>query len=395
MIRKRIVSPFLEFLKTEQSSGVILIACTIISLLIANSWFSPQYLAFWYTAIGFEGFGLHLKESILHWINDGLMAVFFLVAGMEIKRELLTGELSTPRRAALPLIAAVGGMMIPAVIYVIFNSGTKTSAGWGIPMATDIAFALGALSLLGQRVPVSLKIFLTALAVIDDLGAIIVIGIFYSSGIVLSNLSIALALFILLHILNRLGVVNLLFYLLIGLIMWYFMLRSGVHATIAGVLLATAIPLRSTKKDYSPLEFLEHRLHKFSGYIIMPLFALANTAIIFSPSNSEIFSSSLSIGVILGLLLGKPVGIAGFSYLAVGLGIAQMPSKVNARKMIGIGLLGGIGFTMSIFISVLAFDDPSVQDMAKVSVLIASVLSGFAGYLVLKSGTNEKEEILL
>ncbi|SMO49345.1 Na+/H+ antiporter NhaA [Solitalea koreensis] len=391
-IRKKVFRPIISFLKAEQVSGVILIVCTVFSLLAANSRWSEHYLSFWHQYVGFEGFSLSLKLSVEHWINDGLMAVFFLVVGLEIKRELINGELSSFKKASLPLMAAFGGSLVPALLYLFINKGTPTAGGWGIPMATDIAFALGILSLLGKRVPLSLKVFLTALAVVDDLGAIVVIAIFYSHGLVLQNLLIALGVFSALLICNKLKFTNLSIYLLIGVVMWYFMLKSGIHATIAGVLLALAIPMKSEYHDHSPAEYLEHGLHQYSSYLIMPLFALCNTGIVFNMPFKEVYTSSLGIGIILGLLFGKPVGISLFSYLAVKTGMASWPSKINFKKIVGVGFLGGIGFTMSIFISLLAFKEPELQSFAKIAVLVGSLLSGFVGYLLVKVGLKKKEE---
>ncbi|POY37558.1 Na+/H+ antiporter NhaA [Solitalea longa] len=380
---KGIFKPFTAFLQTEQASGVILILCTILSLLASNSSLSEQYLYFWHQKVGFIGFGSEFTLSIEHWINDGLMVIFFLVVGLEIKRELLKGELSSVKKATLPMVAALGGMAVPAIIYFLINKSTPTEHGWGIPMATDIAFALGILSLLGKRVPISLKVFLTALAVVDDLGAILVIAMVYTQTVVIQNLYIALSIFAILMAFNYFKVRNVMIYLLGGVFMWYFMLKSGVHATIAGVLLAITIPLESDYSDYSPAEILEHNLHQFSSFIIMPLFALANTCIVFDGSLLNIYGTELGLGIILGLLLGKPLGIAGFSFMAIKSGIATMPSKVSVKKVIGIGFLGGIGFTMSIFISILAFIEPENQNFAKIAVLSGSVLSGLIGYLII------------
>ncbi len=393
MIQKVVIQPFKNFFKMEQASGIILIICTILSLGVANTAFGPDYVAFWETKVGFEFGVVHLKESILHWVNDGLMVVFFFVVGMEIKREFAAGELSTAKKASLPLIAALGGMVVPALFFAFFNFGKETADGWGIPMATDIAFALGILSLAGKRVPISLKIFLTALAVIDDLGAIMVIAIFYTSDLSFLYLSLALGIFVVLHVLNRLKVDLISPYLLLGLFMWYFMLQSGIHATIAGVLLATAIPLKS-RYGHSPLQQLEHELHPFTAFLIMPIFALANTAIPLGGLDFfNLLMQPLSLGIIAGLLLGKPVGVALFSYLAIKFGFANMPSKVNFKKLIGVGFLAGIGFTMSIFISVLAYSDPAevnFQNKAKLAVLTASVLAGLCGYFIL---TRDKSEV--
>ncbi|MCO4291662.1 Na+/H+ antiporter NhaA [Solitalea sp. MAHUQ-68] len=385
---KSIFKPFAAFLKTEQASGVILIFCTVLSLLASNSSLSEPYLHFWHQKIGMVGFGAEFTLSIEHWINDGLMVIFFLVVGLEIKRELLKGELSSVKKATLPMVAALGGMVVPAVIYFLINKSTPTEHGWGIPMATDIAFALGILSLLGKRVPISLKVFLTALAVVDDLGAILVIAVAYTQTVVLHNLYIALSIFAVLMAFNYFKIRNVLIYLLGGVFMWYFMLQSGVHATIAGVLLAITIPLESDYSDHSPAEILEHNLHQFSSFIIMPLFALANTCIVFKGSLLNVYGTELGLGIILGLLLGKPLGIAGFSFLAIKSGMATMPSKVSVKKVIGTGFLGGIGFTMSIFISILAFVEPENQNFAKIAVLSGSVLSGLIGYLIIYQGSR-------
>ncbi|QEC53214.1 sodium/proton antiporter (NhaA family) [Anseongella ginsenosidimutans] len=387
-----ILKPFLKFLRTEQASGVILICCTVFSIIMANSGAGEGYLEFWETHIGIYAGAFSLDHSILHWINDGLMAIFFLVVGMEIKREVAQGELSSFKKALLPVIAALGGMLVPALLYVLFNSGGAYQHGWGIPMATDIAFALGVLSLLGGRAPMSLKVFLMALAVIDDLGAILVIAIFYNQGVVLPNLIIALGIFVLLLILNRLKVTSRIPYLLGGIVMWYFMHSSGIHATIAGVLLAFTIPMKSADPGYSPLVELEGNLHSFSSFFIMPLFALANTAIVISGDLGEIFGSDLNHGIMAGLVFGKVIGIVGFTYLAAKTGIAVLPSKATFGKMAGLGFLGGIGFTMSIFISVLAFTEPEFQTEAKVSILAASLISGLLGFFILKNASAGSEE---
>lgn len=387
----RVFQPFRDFLRTEQASGVILIICTLFSIIMANSELGEQYLEFWETHIGFYWGSFSLEHSLLHWINDGLMVVFFLVVGMEIKREIVKGELSSFKKAILPVLAALGGMIVPALLYTFFNLGGPYQHGWGIPMATDIAFALGALALLGTRAPLSLKVFLMALAVIDDLGAILVIAVFYSQGIVVQNLLIALGVFLFLLILNRLKVSSQIPYLLGGLVMWYFMEASGVHATIAGVLLAFTIPMKSGYANFSPLEDLETELHSFTSFIVMPLFALANTAIIISGDIGEIFSSDLNHGIMAGLVFGKVIGIVGFTYIAVKTGIAALPSKATLGKIIGVGFLGGIGFTMSIFISVLAFKEPEFQTEAKVSILAASFIAGLIGYFILRSATSKNE----
>lgn len=392
-IKKRLFNPFSAFLKTEQASGVILILCTLVSVIVSNSEWGEHYIHFWHEKVGFTGFGSEFKLSVEHWINDGLMVVFFLVVGLEIKRELLTGELSSVKKASLPLIAALGGMVVPATIYFVINKGVATEHGWGIPMATDIAFALGILSLLGKRVPVSLKVFLTALAVVDDLGAILVIAVVYTQTVVLQSLYIALGIFVFLLLLNRLKITNIFIYLTGGVFMWYYMLQSGVHATIAGVLLAVTIPMNSAYSNHSPAEMLEHSLHQFSSFVIMPLFALANTCIVFNTNVFNIYGTELGMGIILGLLLGKPIGIAGFSYLAVKTKIAALPAKAGFKKVIGIGFLGGIGFTMSIFISILAFKDAETQTYSKIAVLTGSLLSGMLGYALIYLGIKKKQVV--
>lgn len=371
---------------------MILIVCTVLSITLANSGAGAAYMKFWQTHLGIYWGSFSLDHSLLHWVNDGLMAVFFLVVGMEIKREIVKGELSSFKRAILPVLAALGGMLVPAFLYSLFNMGGPYQHGWGIPMATDIAFALGALSLLGSRAPFGLKVFLMALAVIDDLGAILVIAIFYNQGVVMQNLLVALGIFVFLLILNRLKVSSLIPFLLGGLVMWYFMHESGVHATIAGVLLAFTIPLKARDSDFSPLEDLEIKLHSFTSFAIMPLFALANTAILIEGNIGDILMSDLNHGILAGLVFGKVIGIVGFTYLAVRLGIATLPSKATLGKVIGVGFLGGIGFTMSIFISILAFKEPQFQTEAKVSILIASFISGLIGYFILRKTTSPKPE---
>ena len=366
---------FREFFESEKAGGIILVACTVVSVVLANSAFQNQYLSFWNIEIA----GHHLS----HWINDGLMAIFFLLIGLELEREIYTGELASIKNALLPIAAAVGGMLIPAAIFLGFNWGTPTQAGAGIPMATDIAFALGILSLLGNRIPTSLKIFLTALAIIDDLGAIILIAVFYTKTVVLTNLFISLAVWLLLLVLNRLGVRNLVPYIIGGVIMWYFMLHSGVHATITGVLLAFAIPFRNVNEK-SPSYLLQHWLHKPVAFFIMPVFALANTGIIIhSGWQNDIFTTT-GIGIIGGLAVGKPLGILLFSVIAVKAGVCNLPPDVSWKQIVGAGLLAGIGFTMSIFITLLAFEDESIISSSKLMVLLASVISSIAGFLWLK-----------
>lgn len=370
----RVSKIFADFLRSERSGGVILIFCTAFSLVLTNV--SSGYENFWH---------LHLNgNSITHWINDGLMTIFFLLIGLELEREIYAGELSTLRNASLPVIAAIGGMLIPAVLYYSINFSQGNTRGVGIPMATDIAFALGVLMLLGRRVPIALKIFLTALAVIDDLGAILVIAVFYTSTISWINLYIALGIFVVLLVLNRAKVHILLPYLIGGAVMWYFMHHSGVHATITGVLVAFAIPFDKGNARSISIR-LQSFLHKPVAFFILPVFALANTSIFISNDFYTSLGSAVSLGILAGLCLGKPLGIFAFSYAAVKLKVCSLPQGMGWKHIAGAGVLGGIGFTMSIFIALLAFDQPHVIDHAKISVMLASLLSGIAGYLVLKT----------
>ncbi|HRH67301.1 MAG TPA: Na+/H+ antiporter NhaA [Bacteroidia bacterium] len=377
-----------EFIQSQKFSGVLLILCTVLSLSLANSIFSESYLKFWQFHFGSLLNGSTAGMSIEHFINDGLMAIFFLLVGLEIKREAVAGELSSIKKAAIPVAAAFGGMIIPALIYTAFNYNTPTASGWGIPMATDIAFAIGALSLLGKRVPDSLKMLLTALAVADDLGAVVVIALFYSSGISVLYLVLSGAVMVLLIILNLAGVRSLLLYLLPGLLLWYFMYCSGVHSAIAGVLLAMTIPF-SKKEKNSPLLRLEHTLHSPVNFIIMPLFALANTAIILSSGfMDEVFSPEI-LGIGMGLVVGKPVGIILFISLALRFRIGKLPEGVTMKQVLGMGFLGGIGFTMSIFISLLAFSEPEYILNAKVIILASSFIAGLTGIILLKKAYSE------
>ncbi|MBL8429530.1 MAG: Na+/H+ antiporter NhaA [Dechloromonas sp.] len=369
---------FTQFFESEKSSGIVLIVCTILSLIVANSAFGPTYLAFWQTKL--------LGLSLEHWANDVLMAVFFLFVGLELERELYVGELSNFRQALLPIMAAIGGIVIPAGIHFALNADTPTQAGAGIPMATDIAFALGVLALLGSRVPASLKIFLTALAVMDDLGAIIVIAIFYTTQFSPAYLLASLAVFGILVIINRLRIMSLVPYLLGGVLMWFLMLKSGVHATIAGVLLAFAIPFSGRADDEtSPSHRLEHALHKPVAFIVLPIFALANTGIVIAPGWEQALFSSNSLGIAGGLLVGKPLGIFLASFLAVALGLCALPGDLKWRHVVGAGFLGGIGFTMSIFITNLAFaSSADLVNASKMAILIASLVAGGVGYLWLR-----------
>lgn len=375
IIKKQLISPIQEFIKDSRSVGIILLACTIISLIIANSSWKDNYVHLMERHVWVPAF-LHLPHSILHWINDGLMAVFFFLVGMEIKRELMIGELSSLKKSSLPVAAALGGMLVPAGIFLIFNADTEYHPGWGIPMATDIAFSLGVASLLGKRVPVSLKIFLMALAIIDDLGAIVVIAVFYGGSISWGYLAAAAGLLGLLHLLNKLrgntwGVT-----LLIGLLVWYCLFNSGIHATIAGVLVAFLVPLERLPKYV-------HALHDPVNFIILPLFALANTAIEIPGNFGEAMSSPLSWGILGGLVLGKPIGITLASWLTIKLGLGERPSGTNWMQLIGMGALAGIGFTMSIFITMLAFDHLETQNLAKLAILIAALVSVLLGLVLL------------
>ena len=370
---------FNQFFNSEKSSGILILVCTLVSMSIANSIFGEQYLNIWHIEI--------LGLSIEHWVNDGLMAVFFLFIGLELERELYSGELSNFKKALMPFFAAVGGIAVPALIHFGLNVDTTTQIGMGIPMATDIAFALGILALLGSRVPVSLKIFLTALAVIDDLGAIVVIAIFYTADISAMYLAAALCVFGLMVMMNRsLRVVTLLPYLIGGAIMWFLMLKSGVHATIAGVMLAFAIPYSSKQDDEeSPSHKLEHFLHKPVAYLILPIFALANTGIVFDPSWSDNLSTANSLGILAGLVIGKPLGIALVTFIVVMLGLCQLPQDMNWKHVLGAGLLAGIGFTMSIFITNLAYVGNSEMITAsKIAILFASLTAGTLGFLWLR-----------
>ena len=374
---------FSEFLESEQSSGIVLIFSMLAAIAAANSPFGNVFSDLWHAKAGFTmGSAVSLRLSLEHWINDGLMAFFFLLVGLEIEREIFVGELSGARNATLPIFAAIGGLATPALIHFLLNRGTVTQAGIAIPMATDIAFALGVLALLGSRIPASLKIFLTALAIIDDLGAIIIIALFYVGEFSFFYLGLALGVFAALVIANRLGMRRLPFYLIPGCVMWYFMLKSGIHATIAGVLLAFAIPFAGGGED-SPSYKLQHFLHKPVALFIMPLFALANTGIVLNGNWLDGLVTPNSLGIISGLFLGKPLGITLFSALAVKLGLSRLPSDVSWRHLIGVGFLGGIGLTMSVFITLLAFDNSAIIQSSKISILLAALVSGCAGSVIL------------
>lgn len=380
---RRRLDLFVDFFKSEKSGGFILIACTALSLVISNTAWGDAYLHFWHMPVDLSFGKVRLDYSVELWINDGLMTIFFLLVGLEIERELYVGELSNIRKAMLPVLAAIGGMLVPAGIHLLFNSGTATQSGFGIPMATDIAFALGILSLAGNKVPTSVKVFLTALAIIDDLGAITVIALFYTADFSFTYFIIALAIFIVLFILGKLKVYNLLVYIIPGIVMWYCMLQSGVHATIAGVLLAFAIPFNKKDKKNSSYH-LQHILHRPVAFFILPLFALANTAIVFPKDALASLTTHNSLGIILGLLLGKFGGILLTCFLAIRLKIATMANDITWPYLTGISVLAGIGFTMSIFITSLAFNDVATITDSKLSILLASFIAGITGLYIVK-----------
>ena len=378
-----ITNYFKKFFHSSQSSGIILILCVAISLLIANSSLGESFQNLLDKNIGTELFHLNYPLSI--WINDGLMAIFFLLVGLEIKREIVEGELSNFKSASLPIIAAIGGMIVPAAIYFLFNHGTEYAKGWAIPMATDIAFSLAIISMLGRKVPLSLKIFLAALAIVDDLGAILVIAVFYTDQIHWDYLGLSALMVTILVALNFFEFKKHIFYIIPGLFLWYFMHHSGIHATIAGVLLAFTIPTNISTTEISPLEKLEQKLHLPVNFLIMPIFALANTNITFHSGMVDGLFTNFGYGIILGLFLGKLLGISFFSWIFIKLKISSLPDQSSWTQMMGAALLAGIGFTMSIFIALLSFKGhPEIQDEAKFAVLVASVISGFAGYSVLR-----------
>jgi len=377
-------STFNRFFDSEKASGILLIVCTAASLLITNSPVGAEYQRYWQGTVG--------GMSIAHWINDALMAVFFLLIGLELERELYIGELANFRDALLPIVAAVGGMLAPAAIHFALNAGTPAQAGAGIPMATDIAFALGALALLGSRAPASLKVFVVAFAVIDDLGAIVIIAFFYTADLSLIYLAAAIAIWAILFAFNRLRVMSLAPYIIGGMLMWFLMLRSGVHATIAGVALAFAVPFAARTKDQpSPSEKLQHFLHKPVAFFILPIFALANTAIPIDGNWMRHLTEPNSIGIAAGLVVGKPLGVTLLCFIAVAVGICRLPEDLRWPHIVGAGMLGGIGFTMSIFVTHLAFAwDLHTINTSKMAVLIASAVAGLGGYLwlrILKPGT--------
>ncbi len=392
MAQKINLQVFKDFSKSTYLGSSILFLCVIISLIIANSSLADNFQALLDYSFGYEDTFVQLKFSTESWINDGLMAIFFLLVGLEIKRELVEGELSSFKQAALPILAAIGGAIVPAVMYFIINMNEDTVHGWGIPMATDIAFALAVISLLGKSVPASLKIFLAALAIVDDLIAILVIAVFYSEDLHLNYLLYASAIIAGLVILNRFRVKNIFLYIIPGVFVWYFVHHSGIHATIAGVAVALTLPTNDTDIE-SPLERLEHLLSKPVSFIIIPLFALVNTNITYASGMLEGLFSPLGLGILLGLLFGKTIGISIVCYIAAKLKIATLPEHSTWSHMIGVGLLAGIGFTMSIFISLLSFEDPYHINEAKFSILITSTLAGIIGFWHLKRVS--KKEIRL
>lgn len=375
---------FKNFFQKTQSSGILLLICVLISLMVANSVLGESFQNILDSKIG--------PYSVSMWINDGLMAIFFLLVGLEIKREIIEGELSSFKSASLPIFAAIGGMLVPAGIYALFNNGTPYENGWGIPMATDIAFSLAIVSMLGRKVPPSIKIFLAALAIVDDLGAILVIAIFYTDQIHWTYLLLSGGIILLLIALNYFKVTKHIFYLIPGAFLWYFMHHSGIHATIAGVLLAFTIPTNDSATEISPLEKLEHQLHIPVSFFIMPIFALANTNIMFKPGMVEGLFTNFGMGIILGLSLGKVIGISLFSFIAIKMKLSSLPDRSTWSHLIGVGFLAGIGFTMSIFIALLSFKGQhDLQEEAKFAILFASVLSGLIGYILLKNIAKKKK----
>ena len=387
-----LTAPFRWFFKLEAASGLVLLIGAVIALILSNSVLSDYYFNILNThiLIGTQNFGLNL--SILHWINDVLMSIFFFIVTLEIKREFIQGELSRPKQALLPIIGAVGGMAVPAIIYVIINFETgHTLRGWVIPSATDIAFSIGVLSLLGTRIPISLKVFLMALAIIDDLGAIIIIAFFYSTELQYTYLLLMLASFITLLIFNKLGVKKFTPYFLIGIFLWYFTHESGIHSTISGVLLALSIPHRDHEKDFSLLLKLEHALSPYVAFGIMPLFALANAGVSLEGISINTLMKPVPLGILCGLFFGKQIGVFLFSYLSIKFQFAEMPSNSNWIQLYGIGILAGIGFTMSLFVGNLAFTDANEYlDGVKIGVLSGSLLSALAGYGLLMFATKKK-----
>ena len=376
-----------NFFSREEKSGILLLLFAMLALIIVNSPLQSLYFEIKYTYIPINIGDFSFTKNVSHWVNDGLMAIFFFVIGLELKREILEGELSSFDRMVLPAIAAIGGMLAPAVVYVLINySNPENMSGWAIPTATDIAFSLAVLLLLGKSVPLSLKVFLLSLAIIDDLGAVLIIAFFYTSEISMIYLSYSAAVLALLILLNLSGSQKMYLYILLGIFLWYFVLKSGVHATIAGVLLATTIPNNQKNSiDDSMLKQLEHKLHNFVGILVLPIFAFFNSDINFSDVTLDSLYSSLSLGIVLGLLLGKPIGITFFTYIGMKTKLFKLPDDVTLKDIFGLSFLCGIGFTMSLFINGLAFSDPVLVDSSKLGIFIGSIVSAVAGYLILKS----------
>ncbi len=435
-VEKLLISPLERFIGLESFSGMLLFAGTIAALVLANSSASDFYFEFWRNKIGFEGISFELKKSIILWINDGLMAIFFFLIGLEIKREILLGELNSLRKAALPIVAAIGGIAIPVFIFLMFNQNPATMQGWGIPMATDIAFTLAILKLLGNRIPIGLKIFLTAFAIVDDLGAVITIALFYSENIQWLLIGIAMLIFAFLVMLNMANLYSKYIFFILGVVIWVLFLKSGIHPTIAGVLLAFTIPIQRkiTARQYftqineisssflnsckstdstgtkkllsseqvsylndlsewsdkvqSPLQILENRLHDWVAYVILPVFAFANAGVAISAGMNV--DSSLIINIMISLVLGKSIGIFLFSFISVKLKLADLPKNVKWSQILGVAFLGGLGFTMSIFITNLAFEDATFIDSAKLGIILGSIIAGLLGYLILFFSTRKQ-----
>ncbi len=378
-----------EFIKKESASGILLIFATILALLLSNSFLAGGYQAFLHIPVEIRVGPLHLDKSLYHWVNDGLMAIFFLLIGLEVKREILEGHLSSLSQVALPGVAAIGGMVVPAAVYLMFNINDPVAvSGWAIPTATDIAFALGILSLLGNRVPASLKIFLMALAIIDDLGAIVIIALFYTTELSTLSIGVAAAALSVLIALNKFGVTKKAAYFIVGTVLWISVLKSGVHATLAGVALAFTIPITGKDENgqpFSPLKEIEHGLHFWVAFFILPLFAFVNAGVDITQISLNQMSGAVPLGIMLGLFVGKQLGVFGFSFIAIKLGIAKLPEGSGWSQLYGVSLLTGIGFTMSLFITSLAFVDDSVfQFTDKLAILVGSLLAGVMGYLVLR-----------
>ena len=381
-----------EFIKKESSAGILLIIVTILALLLQNSFLSTFYTNFLHTPVEIRFGALQIAKPLLLWVNDGLMAVFFFLIGLEVKREVMEGHLSSLKQITLPGIAAVGGMVVPALVFIAFNRGESFAMnGWAIPTATDIAFALGILSLLGKRVPISLKIFLMALAIIDDLGAIVIIALFYTSELSTLSISIAGASLLVLFIMNRMDVAIKSAYIVVGMILWVSVLKSGVHATLAGVALAFMIPLNSKDKEgnnFSMAKEMEHDLHSWVAFLILPLFAFVNAGVDLKSISIEEMAGPVPLGIMLGLFVGKQVGVFGFSWVAIKLGIASLPKDANWVTLYGVSVLTGIGFTMSLFVDTLAYNDTQIYHYAdKLAILLGSFLSAIVGYLILRIKT--------